>query len=186
MKLLDAINKILPKLGEHPVTSTEAKTPTLGVIIPQIETEIDDVLMAGWWFNEFPVDLYPNSEGQIVVPVDTLSFVPDRRSGSVVQRGELFYNGDTRSYTFTGKISGKLIQRLDFEELPESAAAFVFKSALVTCYATDIGLESVVQLWQGQANAASALMDAEHLKHKKYSIKQSPRFINRRRAMGGY
>ena len=32
MKLLDAVNLILPKLGEHPVTSLTIKHPTLAIV----------------------------------------------------------------------------------------------------------------------------------------------------------
>lgn len=186
MQLLKAVNAILPKLGERPVTSLESRNPTLGVILPQIDMEIDQVLMAGWWFNTyFNVDLFPNSEGQIDVPEDTLSFVTNRESTSAVQRGELFYNPDTRSYVFSGKVTGTLRQRMTFEELPESVAQFVLYSALVTIYTTDIGLEQVVQQWMAYARNAQAAMEQEHLRHRKYTIKQSRRYINLRRAMRG-
>lgn len=185
MLLLTAYNRILPKLGEHPVTSVDSKSPTIGVIKPELEAQVESLCMAGWWFNEFDVTLYPNSEKQIDVPTKTLSFVPDRESGSVVQRGELFYNGVNRSYKFDTKVSGKIIQLLNFEELPESAAAFALYSATVTCYITDIGLEQVVQVWNQQKAEALALMESEHLKHRKYTIKQSRRFAHRRNAMRG-
>ena len=187
MELLKAVNEILPKLGEHPVTSLESKNPTLGVILPQIDSEIDSVLQSGWWFNTFDVDLFPNSEGEIDVPEDTLSFVAKAGQTPLVQRGERFYNKQDRSYVFPvgTKISGKLYQRMSFEELPQSAAKFVLYSALVTIYATDIGLEQVVQLWSTAATQAQALMEQEHLRQMKYTIKQSRRYGKLRRAMRG-
>jgi len=183
--LLDAVNEILPKLGEHPVTSLDSKSPTLGVILPEIDSQIDQLLQPGWWFNTFHVDLYPNSEGYIDVPEDTLSFVSDPQYGVIVQRGERFYNAATRNYQFTGKVSGKLIQRMSFEELPASAARFVMYSALVIIYLTDIGLEQVVQSWSAQANIAQAAMEQEHLRQRQFTIKQSRRYRNLRRAMRG-
>jgi len=186
MDLLNAVNEILPKLGEHPVTSLDSKSPTLGIIVPQITAEIDLLLQAGWWFNKFTnVDIFPNSEGGIDVPDDTLSFIPNWDSGNVVQRGEQFYSGDTRSYIFTKKITGTLIQRLAFEDLPESAARMCLYSALVTCYVTDIGLEQTVQIWQQYAQQAQANMEQEHLRQRKYTIKDSPRYGRLRRAMRG-
>lgn len=186
MQLLKAVNAILPKLGERPVTSLESRNPTLGVILPQIDMEIDRVLMAGWWFNTyFNVDLFPNSEGQIDVPEDTLSFVTNATSTPAAQRGELFYNPDTRSYTFPGKITGTLRQRMTFEELPETAAQYVLYSALVTIYTTDIGLEQIVQQWMAYAHSGLAAMEQEHLRQRKYTIKNSRRYVNLRRAMRG-
>jgi len=185
MLLLDAVNRILPKLGEHRVTSLDSKSPTLGVILPEIDAQIDLCLQGGWWFNTFHVDLFPNSEGGIDVPEDTLSFVADAQYGIVTQRGEQFYNAATRSYIFTDKISGKLIQRMGFEDLPQSAANFVLYTALVSIYLTDIGLEQVVQSWSAQANIAQSAMEQEHLRQRKYTIKQSRRYQNLRRAMRG-
>ena len=63
MKLLDAVNLILPKLGEHRVTSVDNKHPTLAIILPEIENELKKLLARGWWFNEFDYKAYPDSEG---------------------------------------------------------------------------------------------------------------------------
>lgn len=186
MDLLKAVNEILPKLGEHPVTSLDSRSPTLGVILPQIDSEIALLLQPGWWFNAFRnVELFPNSEGGIDVPDDTLSFIPNKGQPDIVQRGEQFFNGATRSYIFTQTITGTLIQTLTFEELPESAARFVLFSALITIYATDIGLEQVVQLWQSYAQNAQANMEQEHLRHRQFTVKSSRQYQKLRRAMRG-
>lgn len=186
MDLLRAVNEILPKLGERPVTSLEAKSPTLGVILPQIDCEVALCLAPGWWFNTaYNVDLFPDSEGNLMVPEDTISFVANRDYQDVVVRGEAFYNLVTRSYHFTDKVQGTLIQTMEFSDLPENAARYVLYSAMVTIYATDIGMESVVQLWSQYAQQARAQMEQEHLRHRGYSVKQSPRYRNLRRAMRG-
>lgn len=188
MELLTAVNAILPKLGEHPVTSLESRNPTLGVILPQIQMEIDSVLMRGWWFNTFDnVELFPNGQGEIDVPEGTLSFVANKDQPQIIQRGERFYNAKDRSYVFTvgTKIKGTLRQRMAFADLPESAAQFILYSALVTIYLTDLGLEQVVQQWATYASSAQASMEREHLQQKHYTIKQSRRYTNLRRAMRG-
>lgn len=186
MDLLRAVNEILPKLGERPVTSLEAKSPTLNVILPQIECETALVLSPGWWFNTaYNVDLFPDSEGNLNVPEDTISFIANKNSRKVVVRGERFYDLTTRSYTFTEKVTGTLIQTVAFSDLPENAARFVLYSAMVTIYATDIGLEQVVSLWSQYAATAKAQMEQEHLRHRGYSVKQSPRYRNLRNAMRG-
>lgn len=186
MQLLRAINEILPKLGERPVTSLEAKSPTLAVILPQIEFELDLCVAPGWWFNTaYNVDIFPDSEGNLMVPEDTISFITNRDQKDVVVRGDRFYRLHDRSYKFTEKVTGTLIQRVPFEELPENAARFVMYSALVTIYATDIGLEQVVQLWSAAATSAKALMEQEHLRHRGYSVKQNPRYRKLRAAMRG-
>lgn len=184
MLLLDAINEVLPKLGEHPVTSTESKSPTLAVVIPQINATSRNLLTRGWWFNTFEATLYPDSEKFIDVPLDTLKWIPEPGASCVV-RGERFYNGAKRSYEFDGPIKGIITQSVPFEELPESVAQSVLYGALVIIYSTDIGLEDVVRIWQGLATTAMALMEAEHLENKRYSIRNSRRYRNLRSAMQG-
>lgn len=186
MNLLTAVNEILPKLGERPVTSVDSKSPTLAVILPQIEAETNLVLSTGWWFNKFTgVELYPDSEGNLMVPEDTISFVPNRSFDGLVQRGERFFNGKTRSYHFTEKVTGTLIQYVPFDDLPPNAQRFVLYSALVTIYATDIGLEQVVSLWRQYAQLALAQMEQEHLRHRHYNVKQNSRYVRLRAAMRG-
>ena len=186
MDLLRAVNEILPKLGERPVTSLEAKSPTLNVILPQMECELALVVAPGWWFNTaYNVDLFPDSEGNLNVPEDTISFFANKNSRDVVVRGERFYDMLTRSYTFTEKVTGTLIQTMAFGDLPENAARYVLYSAMVTIYATDIGLEQVVSLWSQYKATALAQMEQEHLRHRQYSVKQSPRYQKLRRAMRG-
>lgn len=183
MLLLDAVNLILPALGEHQVTSLDVKHPTLAIILPQIEQQRKDTMNQGWWFNNSPARLLPDSEGYIDVPIDTLSFIPANMEVAV--RGERFYDLVNRTFKFSGALEGDLISDLTFEELPESAAYHVFYSSLVLCYATDIGLEQTVQLWSGKASKSLADMEREHLRNRKYSNARSRRYRRRLRAMRG-
>ncbi len=182
MKLLDAVNSILPKLGEHPVTSIEDKSPTLAVVLPQLNETRITLLMNGWWFNEYPATLPLTVESEVEVPIDTLSFVPCGRI-RVAQRGEKFFNTAERSFKFKAPLAGTITQDVPFEELPESVAQYVLYSALVVVYATDIGFEQVVQIWNGMAAAAQANMEAEHMRQMKFTIKSSKRWGNLRRAL---
>ena len=182
MLLLDAINEVLPKLGEHPVTSTESKSPTLAVVIPQINATSRNLLTRGWWFNQFDTILYPDSEKFLDVPLDTLKFIPEPGVACIV-RGARFYNGITRTFKFDAPVGGVLTQSVPFEDLPESAAQAVLYGALVIIYATDIGLEEVVRVWTGLASDALARMESEHLENRRFSIRNSRRYVKLRRAM---
>lgn len=182
MELLKAVNSILSALGEHPVTSVEAKSPTLAVVLPKLDDARLQVLLGGWWFNEYPVTFYPDSQGEIAAPTTLLSFVPNARI-RIVQRGRKFFNAADRTFLFPGPISGVMTQDIPFEELPESVAQYVMYSALVIAYATDIGFEEVVKLWSGLAGQAQVAMEAEHIRQMKYTIKSSKRWSNLRRSL---
>lgn len=181
MDLLTAVNRILPVLGERPVTSLDTRNPTLAMLLPKIDTKLEDAIGMGWWFNTFNLTLYPDGAGGIAVPADTLAFTPDRVQA--VARGLRLFNPVTMSYVFDGPVPGVLITRVPFNELPESAASVVWYSTLVDAYITDIGMESSVNEWRSQVMQAEARMTSEHLRNKRYSTAASPRFQRIRNAM---
>lgn len=182
MKLLDAVNLILPKLGEHPVTNLDTKHPTLAILLPIVENELRTKLLKGWWFNSYDNTLYPNIEGTIDVGQDTLSFVPHGDVNAAV-RGTKLFNTDTASFVWTTPVTGCIRSYVEFDDLPEVIAQHVFSSALVNAYATDIGLTDVVKLWQATANDSYSDLLAEHLRHQKHSTRNSRRWRNLRNAM---
>lgn len=175
MILLDAVNLILPKLGEHGVTSLNTKHPTLAVILPEIDNELRQLLMKGWWFNEFDVTLYPDPEGKIAIGTDVLTFTPDC-ADVAVQRGVELFNPITLNYVFTEAVPGRVRQYVEFDKLPESAAQYVYFAGLVNAYVADIGLTQEVQAWGNKAQAAYSDLLAEHLRQRKYSTRQSKKF----------
>jgi hypothetical protein len=181
MELLAAINRILPALGEHPVTSLNVKHPTLAIILPAIAGKIDDLTMIGWWFNRFDTTLYPDSEGAIALPVDTLSFIPD--NGDAVARGLKLFNTTTQTYLWTDAVTGSIIMRVPFEQLPESVASWIFHAAIVEAYVTDIGMADEVRMWREEAASAQGRVEREHLRNKRYSTQRSPRYYRLRAAM---
>lgn len=183
MQLLTAVNRIMPILGERPVTSLDTKHPTLALLLPKLDTKLEDVSTVGWWFNSFNTTLYTDEAGEITIPLDTLAFIP--LCTAAVVRGGKLYNPATMSYVFDSAVPGELIQRVPFEQLPETAASYVWYSALVDAYVTDIGMEQNVQEWMRQAGLAQVRMEAEHLRHKKYSTYNNPRFQRVRAALRG-
>lgn len=184
MQLLDAVNLVLPKLGERPVTSLTVRHPTLAILLPIIEQTKKTALRRGWWFNEFDYTAYPGVSGEIDIGADTLSFVPNS-SGVAVVRGTRLYNPETLSYVFDAPIEGKVIHNVEFDELPDSAASYVFNSALVEAYTTDLGVTQELQVWQTLAGQAWSDMLAEHLRQRKHSTRKSRRWRQLISAMRG-
>jgi len=172
---------MLPKLGEHPVTSLDIKHPTVSIIVPEVINECISMLVRGWWFNEYDITLYPDNEGKIYLGTDALSFVPFVDNAAV--RGTQLFDTDTLSYKWTVPVSGKITQNVDFDLLPEAVAQYVMYSALVSAYITDLGMTQDVQAWQAKAASAYTQVLAEHLRHRKYSTAKSGRFLRLRAAM---
>jgi len=172
MNLLTAVNLMMPKVGERPVTSLEVKHPTLAVLLPLIEFNTRKTLKTGWWFNKYPYEAFPNVDGEITLGDDTLSFVPDY-SGVAVLRGLKLFNPETLLYTFTSSVKGTVTQYVPFDELPESAAQYIFYSSLVEAYTTDIGVTQELQIWQTLAGQGWSDLMSEHLRQMKHSTRRS-------------
>lgn len=175
MDLLTAVNLTLPALGEHVVTRVDARHPTLAIILPIVQLKLRECLMRGWWFNEATYTAYPDTEGFIYLPTNTLAFLPDAPTQATVRKNRL-YNIEARNFVWKTAVKGLLQENIDFEELPESVATYVYYSALVQIYVTDIGLESVVKEWQNYAQQAEFTATQEHLRNKRYTTKNSRRY----------
>lgn len=173
MQQIDAVNLILPALGEHPVTSLTAPHPTLAILLPIMEHKRRELLAKGWWFNSFQYTAYPNSEGEISVPVEALEYITD--NGAIVQ-GNLLFNPETYNTKFTEAVTGNLIIDMAFDLLPESIASVVLYSSLVQAYLTDVGLEQVVQQWAQQAQANMETATSMHLRYMRHSTTKSARY----------
>lgn len=175
MELLTAVNLTLPALGEHVVTRIDVRHPTLAIILPIVEQKRRECLMRGWWFNEAPYTAFPDNEGLIFMPTNTLAFLPDCQVNAAIRNFKL-YNLDARNFVWPSAVPGVLMEDLAFNELPETVATYVYYSALVQNYITDIGLESVVQKWEEQAQVAEQNATQEHLRNKKYTTRKSRKY----------
>lgn len=182
MKLLDAVNLIMPKLGERPVTSLDVAHPTLAVLLPILEKNRIDTLIKGWWFNEYEHVAMPDSEGVITLGNDTLRFIP-HCSGIAVMRGKQLFNPSTLTNVFTSSVAGVITQDVEFDLLPDSAATYVFYSSLVEAYTTDLGVSQELQVWQMKAGDAWGTLLGEHLMQKKPSTRKLRTWRNLRKAM---
>lgn len=175
MELLTAVNQVLPKLGERPVTNLQVKHPTLAILLPIIDQTKRTLLLKGWWFNEFPYKAFPGNGGEIAMGIETLSFVPTYRDTATLRGGKL-YNPITLSYVFTEPVEGRIRQNMEFNELPESAANYVFYAALVEAFTTDLGVTQELGVWQALAGQAHSDLLGEHLRQKKFNTRSSRRW----------
>lgn len=183
MQVLQAVNWILPKLGEHPVTNLNPKHPTLAVILPSLERLSDNVLRRGWWFNVYRTTIYPDSEGYAFVPSATLEFLPDE-AGPVI-RGERFFNAKAATWKFDKPFSGEIKIRVPFEQIPESVAEYITSLVLSDVYATDIGSGDTIEVWTNYVASAEAAATAEHLRNMRHNTKKLTRYRRIRGAMRG-
>lgn len=185
MKLLVAINRILPALGESVVTSIDSRNPTVAIIRNAIQAQTSDLQLQEWWFNTFDTTLHPDLNGEIELPVNLMAWLP--YDNEAVQQGSRLLNPETLTFTWPSDtaLRGQVRIRVDFEDLPESAATYVMYEACVKAYVDDIGLEQSVSVWQQKSGQARIQLEAEHLRNRKYTTLRSRRYNRILRAMRG-
>lgn len=180
MRLLEAVNTILPALGEHTVTSTDVKHPTVAVILQALRTQLRDTLLQDWWFNTYEYDALPDEDGFINLPDSYIKALPvdpfSARTGAV-KRGSQLYNMRDRTFVWPigQRVRLRVTESLDFEMLPESVAQYVMYQGCTQAYLNDIGVEATLNMWRLAAGAAYATMLTEHLENRRYSTARSPR-----------
>lgn len=184
MQLLDAVNLIMPKLGERAVTSLEVKHPTLAVLLPIFEQVQKELLLRGWWFNKYEYTAYPDINSEITLGTTALMFVP-KDEGVAIVRGRRLYNPTTLTYKFTGPVTGTLTEFVEFDALPETAANYVMYSALVDAYSTDIGVGQDIGLWQTKAGSSWSELLTEHLKQRRHNTRKTRAWAKLTNALQG-
>lgn len=166
---LDAVNSILRKLGEPPISSMDTQYPTLDLILPALDQAQRNLLEEGWWFNKFePVTLYPDEESHVVVPPDTLVFTPYSDeylyTGTYIRRR----NG---TVDLTEPVTGSRVANLPFEELPPMVRSAVTYSAAMQVYAADIGMDDIFTGIQENYSGAYAEMSAAHTRQRQFNVR---------------
>ena len=179
MTELEAVNLILPYLGEHTVTRVEGSSHgSVGVITAALERKRKSLLQRKWWFNTFQRTISVNTDGRIQVPEDTLTVYG--KGCDVGIKGEYFYDLHTGSLEFTSPIRVELIMDFKFNDLPSVASEFIAYDTAIEVTVADMGMEDQIQVLMDYRNRATKFLEREHLRNKQF---RAPSF--RRRTLGG-
>lgn len=168
MELLQAVNAVLPHLGEHTITRVEgAKHPTVDLILGAIDRHRLSILAEGLWFNESTVVLPVNTDGQIDVPQGTIAVYGI--DCNVELDGERFFDLNTASRYFSTPITVRLVRDVQFNRLPINVALCVTYRAGAEVYIQDYGAENTVPQLQELANTNWVQVTQENLRKRKYN-----------------
>lgn len=177
MDMLEAVNTVLPYMGEHVVTRVEgAKHPSVDLIQAAIKRQKATFLTTGWWFNELDMKLVPDTHGYIDVPERTLEAYG--KNITVALDGERFFNLDTGSRYFTKPLEVKIIRDWDFESLSETAALYITYKAAIEVYTADLGAEATLQILNQYANDNLIAFKELNLRQRKYNSKTASRRLS--------
>lgn len=132
--LLDAVNQLLEDCQRRPVETLTAPNmnPEAASAKRALDVASREIQAQGWSFNTSDDrELLPHpTTGEIQLPANTLIFTALNKYRAlglrIVQRGKRLYNMDQGGTFNIGQpIKGRLVELLEFEDLPEAARWYI-------------------------------------------------------------
>jgi hypothetical protein len=121
---------MLGTMGEKPLNSLTDSHAMLSAALGKLDESNRAVQADGWWFNMEELTLTPNVlDSAIYLPNDCLAVRTPIHN--VVKRGNRLYNLTGGTYDFTEDIDVELIRAVEFEDVPDIAATYISKRAIL-------------------------------------------------------
>lgn len=172
---LDAVNAILRVIGELRVNSLDDPHPALDDIIEALDNEVTWLNADAWWFNvEYPTLTPQVGNNQIIIPGDVLSVDSLDKYPRVAVRGDRLYNLDTSTLEFTGPVKCRIHRRIDFDNLPYNARAYVMQTAKLHFQAEMDGDGAETRKIGSDRAEAYSRLNAEHIRYTRANMLARP------------
>ena len=179
---LGAVNLILRKLGEIPVTNIDEPYPTLAVALPALDEAQVTVLSEGYWFNTYyGTTLQPLTDGRVLVPLDCLKFFPDEAEFTFT--GTQIRDSATADEFLFKPVKGRLVLNMDFEQLPQVARYAIAYTAAADVYRNDIGPDETYVDISGYRDRFIQQLNGDHTVSRKQNSRNRKQFERFRRAL---
>lgn len=125
------MNALLSTIGESPVDTLLGLLPAdAGAALAVLRRFSRQLQGRGWSFNsESRARLLPTTDGEVPLPANTLKVDPCDPAQPYVQRGMRLYDPTTRSFAIGAAVEVDLVVALAFEDLPETARAYILAAA---------------------------------------------------------
>lgn len=172
---LDIVNACLKSMGETKLNTLEEDHTYKDDALDLIERVRLDVLSKAMWFNTEWLKLSPQADtDRILIPndvleVDTLSACGRYR---IAQRGGRLYDTGNNKYEFTGTVTVKATRKIDFENMPYKAQAFIRDDAVLRFQSDFDGDNSKYQKIERHRMESWIALNSEHIRQ----IKANPLF----------
>lgn len=190
MQKLDIINAMLGAVGENPVTDPESQHPSAIKARSTLNRVSLIVQEKPWKYNtEVDILLSPNVQGEIVLPSNTLYFVPNADCSYVVERGKKLYDTLLHTYTFTEGVMGTLRLTLEPEDCPEPVSQYIAAYAVWQHYLDDDGDGEKINTLAQERERMRIDAVRYDLSLKKVNVNNRPavaRLLSRVRPASGY
>lgn len=172
---LDVINDMLATLGEAPLNSMDDDHAMVAAgrgILSRVNTREQ---AKKWWFNTEITTLTPDPEnGSIYQPADAISVDPVQPSNEFVVRGRRLYKPGSGSYVFSQPVECRIIRKVKFEDLPETAAAFIAATAVRDFCRSYDGDKNKMDALERERREAYTTFNSEHIRNSNTNLLRKP------------
>lgn len=172
MQQLSVVNLMLGTMGELPLNSLTDSHTMLPAALGKLDEWNRAIQSEGWWFNMEELTLSPSEiDNAIYLPNDCLEV--RHVNSNVVKRGTRLYNLNGGSYEFTGDMNLELIREVDFEDIPEVAASYVSKMAIMAFQSDYDADAQKMRILQEQVRIALTDINSAHTRNRKSNFLRS-------------
>jgi hypothetical protein len=185
---LEAVNEMLNAIGEGQVSSLDTGNADVQQCVRLLRDHSRKVQSRGWWFNtDHEYEITPNGDGHLVLPANVLRVDPvmeDRHEKPWVQRGLKLYDPKDHTFIFTESVKVDMVTGLAWDELPQTARAYITACAGLEFVDTDMSNEVRHSFTQQRKNEAFLELikeEAEAADYNMFNDSDSGREMLRRR-----
>lgn len=165
---LEAVNEMLASIGQAPVNSlTNTGISDVNIARSELAKATRFVQLQGFAFNTDEGYVFqPNASNLIPVPPGMLRFDPCDRSRNITVRTHssgqsVLWDADALSFEFSEPFTGTIVWGFGFEDLPESARAYIAISAARKFQVRFIGSRELDQFNAEDERRAWALLQRD-------------------------
>lgn len=176
---LNILNAMLASIGSSAIVTETGTNPNLLLAQPVLDRKNLTVQSRGHWFNtDWKLELSPTSDGEFIVPQNTLKAQPSNPSDKYVRRGVRMYDPINHTYNITDidKMTVDVVINLDYDDLPQTAVDFIEAASIlemVTNFDTDAATVKVRSQYYAMAQEA---FNIERRSLRNISLKDNPTY----------
>lgn len=164
----EAVNEILLAINELPLEDEDlvSDLPTATICLQELVRAKRKILAQGWFFNSTTINLYPNTEGYIIVPVSYLSVDGSADNASITVRDWKLFDKANLTFVFDEAVECDIIEDIVFDDIPFTIADYIVQFASLQTYIKIIGSSGDINVRQqvlGSAKLEALREDARNI-----------------------
>ena len=181
---LELVNHILHTLGQDVAASLVTQHPAVVSARAALKSYNKEFQGRGWWFNkEQGVKLLPTTTGRILVPENVLTFAVARsvlesrtsvNRQRFVKRGQFIYDNLEHTDVIGVPVWVDYTVLLDYEDLPQEAAAYLKHYAADAAFIDDDGDSNQWRILHQRTMEAEINLKKAQLTAMKHNALMSP------------